>query len=121
MVADLNMDIDLRICETYREQDGLAMSSRNAYLSGDERSLAPMLYGEITRLSQELIGLSAEQTSLEVNESRSRLEAAGFVVDYLAAVDTDKMTPLVTVVPGNSIIVAAKIGSTRLIDNVQIP
>lgn len=121
MVANLNMPVQLKFCPTTREADGLAMSSRNAYLSAEDRSKAPAIYRELTRCSALLKGCDgAEQTDSILDSGKSALQNIGLDVDYFALVDTDKMTSEVQPSVNSSIITAARIGKTRLIDNIQL-
>jgi pantothenate synthetase len=98
MTADLDLGIEIRAVETVREPDGLALSSRNAYLSDDERRRAPSLHR----------ALAARDPGLVEGE-----------VDYLAVVDADTFLE-VEPGPGALVIGAARFGSTRLIDNIRI-
>jgi pantoate--beta-alanine ligase len=120
MVEDLNMDVSLRFCETLREQDGLAMSSRNVYLSPEERAVAPALYGELMR-SRQVILRGERSVASTLEDARRSLDLAGFSVDYYALVDVNSMQPITEFRSGSALITAAKIGTTRLIDNVQLP
>jgi len=113
MVRDLNIPLALLFEETVREQDGLAMSSRNAYLSPEQRRLAPMLHEELEQLSK-----SKSAGDKELSESKERLAKAGFAVDYLALVDGATLEPARKLEKGNRFIVAARLGATRLIDNL---
>lgn len=117
MVEDLAMPVRLRICETVRESDGLALSSRNAYLSEQERVAAPMLYKVLCEARDEIgNGRPVEEVlSLGIE----RLKACGFGVQYLAYVDADTLDPVSKPLRKGRLIVAAKLGSTRLIDNVD--
>lgn len=120
MVRDLNVPIDLRFQPTVRENDGLAMSSRNAYLNEEERKMAPLL-GEVLRgTAESLVRSSKENLEIAATLSlgESSLRAAGFEVDYLAFVDLDDMKATVEPQLPSAVIVAAKLGRTRLIDNV---
>jgi len=122
MVNDLNMPIQLQFCPTYREADGLAMSSRNAYLSPEDRSLAPAIYKALRNCAANLKTTPNQpNTQAQLDDARQVLEDKGFKVDYFALVDTNTMDPKLIPQSGDSIITAAKIGSTRLIDNVQLP
>ena len=122
MVEDLNMLVQLQFCPTYREADGLAMSSRNAYLSPQERATAPALFKQLSKCAMELKSASSpKEVETLLNTSKTNLNELGFKVDYFALVDTNTMAPKTEAQPGDSVITAAKIGSTRLIDNVQLP
>ena len=118
LVRDLNMPVEIVGGAIVREPDGLALSSRNAYLSAEERETAPLLHATIQQASHELAaGLSAEQA---LESARASLEAAGFRVDYLEARDPETLAPLSGPVASARILVAAFLGKTRLIDNVAV-
>lgn len=116
MVADLDLALRIVVCPTVREADGLAMSSRNVYLSAEERQRALSLSHSL-RLAQELV--DAGQTDAEVISARMRalLEAAQARIDYVALADPDTLAPAARVVAPTVALIAARIGSTRLIDN----
>ena len=92
MVRDLDFPVRLTIAETVREPDGLALSSRNAYLSPEERRRAPDLSRSLLAARARATHGEADATRLE-EDTRLQLEAAGFTVDYVEAVDTDTMAP----------------------------
>lgn len=109
MVADQGLKVKLIKAPTMREVDGLAMSSRNAYLSEAERSIAPKLYET----------LLAVRDDGRIEDAKQALLAAGFdKIDYLALVDGTTLEPLQTPASNARIIVAAWLGNTRLIDNL---
>jgi pantoate--beta-alanine ligase len=120
MVRDLNFDLELVVCPIVREPDGLAMSSRNRYLSAQERDLALVL-------SRALHAIYANYQAGQTNVA-PLLEAARSVmaihpevrVDYLAIVDPDTLLPLTQAVPGALVAIAAYVGTTRLIDNTVL-
>ncbi len=119
MVADLNLPVELKFEETVRESDGLAMSSRNVYLSDSNRAIAPNLYQELKNIRDGVLVKSASVDSL-LSSAINRLNAVGFTVDYLELVDLDTMAPIRDLEQDAAIIVAARLGSTRLIDNLRI-
>ena len=118
MARDLDFPVKVEVLPTVREDDGLAMSSRNAYLTAEERERA-------TALSRAL--RAAEQATLEgslaagLDAARRELDAAGIAPEYLEARDPDEMTP-VAELNGRPVLVAvaAQVGAARLIDNVLI-
>jgi pantoate--beta-alanine ligase len=120
MVRDLNFDLELVVCSTVREPDGLALSSRNHYLSAEERTRALVL-------SRALDVISAGYRAGEENVARL-LEAGRNVIaaqpevrlDYLEIVDWDTLLPLTEARAGGLVAVAAYLGSTRLIDNTLL-
>jgi len=120
MVSDLNLPVELVGLDTVRESDGLAMSSRNAYLSTQERTLAPTFYRVLDAVRTKALASAAGAPSLLEAGARTELEAAGFAVDYVRLVSLPDLQP-VTEVPRQGAILAAavKLGTTRLIDNVR--
>ena len=116
MVTDLLLPLDIVGIETVREPDGLAMSSRNRFLTPSERALAPMVARTLTGLSQDLVGGAAAAPLLAA--ATDALNKAGFAVDYLALVDGPSLSPIDVAVPNARLIVAARLGSVRLLDNM---
>jgi len=119
MVEDLFVPTNLQFCETVREADGLAMSSRNRYLSIAERAIAPEIFLTLTDLRASLKGDVGVGPDEILGSGAQRLRRAGFVVDYLAWIDESTLKPISRWQPQGRIIVAAKIGTTRLIDNIS--
>ena len=117
MVRDLDVPVRLVFGETIRETDGLAMSSRNSYLSGEERRLAPALHKAL-RAGEEAITHGIDQ--VDAIEKLMRKMADGVEVDYLAVVDPETFRPPENFHRDLLIAGAVKLGTTRLIDNVQI-
>jgi pantoate--beta-alanine ligase len=117
MVRDLDLPMAIVGAETVREADGLAMSSRNAYLSPEERRIAPLLHKVIATIAR---SASARDTiDGAVAEGRATLEAAGFKVDYLEVRDAETLRPAAPEAGRPlRVLVAAWLGKTRLIDNV---
>ncbi len=122
MVEDLNLPVNLVWGETVREPDGLAMSSRNTRLTPSARAIAPELYRTLCEAQSKLLEgpESEEKTRYIVQNSVDTLERSGFDVDYFALVDTDSLKELSIATSSASLIVAAKLGDVRLIDNVQL-
>jgi pantoate--beta-alanine ligase len=119
MVADLGISVDVVGVSTVREADGLARSSRNAYLSEDERQRAVALPRAL-RLAREAIR-GGEPVAASLRRAKQSLVDAGFLrIDYLALVDAATLDPLDEAAADMRLIAAAVIGSTRLIDNVAI-
>jgi pantoate--beta-alanine ligase len=120
MVRDLNFDLDLVVCPTVREPDGLALSSRNRYLSAEERTRALVLSRALNAISADYrAGQKDVARLLEIG--RSVLTAQPDVrIDYLEVVDADTLLSLTEAVPGALVAVAAHVGATRLIDNVLL-
>jgi pantoate--beta-alanine ligase len=105
---------------TVREADGLALSSRNVYLSPEHRAVAPALYRTMTRMAARLAdGASAPEA--EIAWGRERILEAGFSeVDYLDIRDPRTLEPVTRAGVPARILVAAQLGSVRLIDNVPV-
>jgi pantoate--beta-alanine ligase len=119
LISELFLPVELDIVDTIRELDGLALSSRNVYLSPTERAVAPKLYATLVEVRDTVIGGGAPAIDGAIHRAKTSL-GEHFDVDYLAVVNQDTMEPA-TVLDGLlSIIVAAKIGTTRLIDNLTI-
>lgn len=120
MMEDLNFRFELKIEPTTRESDGLAMSSRNVFLSPEERAVAPLLFAELSRCASVFSDASLSDTAVssELEHSRDKLTSNGFVIDYFALVNRDDLRPLTLTTGHGAMIVAAKLGRTRLIDNV---
>lgn len=120
MVAEFDHGIGLIRAETVRETDGLALSSRNAYLSASERALAPEIYEALSGIRIALATDPAQPVEPLLEAARSRLREKGFKNDYLSVVDYVALTPVNRLNPGAHHIVAAAqmLGTTRLIDNL---
>ena len=110
MVRDLNFDVEILVAPIVREPSGLALSSRNAYLSDEERanSLA---------LSQSLAGIKDGAWTVQRNRIVKNLESHGLKVDYVEAVDSATLRPVKSIRPGVAVLLAVYDGKTRLIDN----
>jgi pantoate--beta-alanine ligase len=119
MVADLAIPVEIVGVPTVREADGLALSSRNAYLSTDERSRAVALSAALDSARTAMLVGESVETALA--EGRRRLAAAGFSkIDYFVLVDAATLEPLCTAAGEMRLIAAAMIGATRLIDNLPV-
>ena len=119
LVDDLNLPIEVITAPTVREADGLAMSSRNTYLSDDDRQLAPLLYQVLCEIAAKVHSKQGEFSELE-ETATNKLRDAGFLPEYLAiraatdfAVPNSDCVDLV-------VLVAARLGKTRLIDNILV-
>jgi pantoate--beta-alanine ligase len=120
MVGDLNLPVAIRVEPTVREPDGLALSSRNRYLSADERAAAPGIHRALLAARDRA---AAGERSIAVLESHLRADLAaipGGRVDYARVVDADTLGPLTTLDRPAVAVVAVYLGSTRLIDNLPI-
>lgn len=123
VVTRLAQDLDLPVRiiggVTEREKDGLALSSRNRYLSPEERAVAPALYRALTSCADEIVGGAPLDKALA--KARQDVVAAGFTLDYLEARHARTLTPVSSRQDGPlRLLVAARIGSTRLIDNIAV-
>ncbi|PZU92235.1 MAG: pantoate--beta-alanine ligase [Chelatococcus sp.] len=119
MAADLDLGIRIVPLETMREADGLAMSSRNRYLSEEHRALAPALH----RIMQELAARLRNRENLfaAVTEAQGAIISAGFELDYLEARHAETLAPVTSLADGPlRLLLAARIGGTRLIDNIPV-
>ena len=119
MAEDMNLPISIITAETVREEDGLAMSSRNAYLSEEERKVAPVLFETLGKLGEELQNGRRNFADLE-SHAASELQDAGFDVDYIAIRRAQNLE-----VPDRDcdelvVLAAAQLGSARLIDNIVV-
>jgi len=119
MVEDLAMPVSIVGVETMREADGLAMSSRNGYLSPQERAIAPVLYRVLSGVAQKLREGSNDYAGLQAQTARE-LDENGFRTDYVAIRRADDLLE-----PGAderrlAILVAAYLGKARLIDNIEL-
>ncbi|MHB8301862.1 MAG: pantoate--beta-alanine ligase [Acidobacteriaceae bacterium] len=121
MVRDLHLPVDLVSCPIVREPDGLAMSSRNRYLSLEERRQALSLSRAL--LAAEALAKHGERSAEKLLQAmRAALQQEAAVrVDYVAFVDAETLLPLENAGRGGLLAVAAYVGSTRLIDNVLVP
>jgi pantoate--beta-alanine ligase len=120
MVRDLAMSVDVRVLPTDREEDGLAMSSRNRYLSEEERSRTASLYRGLVAAREAFDG--GERTSeVLISKVRDAIEAGeGLEPEYVAVVDPESLEPLHMVDDRAVILLAARVGAARLIDNVAL-
>jgi len=117
MVQDLYLPVDLIVCPIVREPDGLAMSSRNLYLSPEERSQAVVLHHALTSVEAAISTGERESQILKTLASNEFAKGSSVEVDYTALVDWQTLEPLEFANPGSLFAVAACIGKTRLIDN----
>lgn len=119
MVRDLDLPLQVVGLPTVREADGLAMSSRNAYLSAQERQTAPAIHRVISRVAQ-IVGQRGS-IAIAIAEGKTVLEAAGFRVDYLDVRDAETLqAPAPDTGRPLRVLAAAWLGKTRLIDNIAV-
>ncbi|MFZ1078479.1 MAG: pantoate--beta-alanine ligase [Methylovirgula sp.] len=118
MVRDLDLGVEIVAAPTLRAKDGLALSSRNEYLSPEERARAPLLYAALLRCREALRNGSALETTLAT--ARGTLATAGFAVEYLEARHAETLAPVVEGEAPVRLLAAAQLGATRLIDNIAV-
>jgi pantoate--beta-alanine ligase len=119
LVADLGLPIDIVVGETVREPDGLAMSSRNAYLSPEERKIASQLNAVLRDVANKV--QQGEAIASAEIRGRDALLRAGFSsVDYVAVRDAETLAAVEALVRPARVLTAAKVGTTRLIDNMAV-
>jgi pantoate--beta-alanine ligase len=120
MVADLNVPIDVRVCPTVREPDGLAMSSRNRYLTADERRRALVLSRSL-RIAEALVDRGEKSTAVIRERILQEFNSVdGIELQYIAIVADGTVTPVASINGPTTIALAATIGKTRLIDNTLV-
>ena len=120
MVRDLNLPVEIVVCPIVREADGLAMSSRNAYLDGEQRKRALVLHRSLLRV-QQLVDAGERDVGRLMAAGREEFARENSVrLDYFEIVDAETLDGLESVSGGALVAVAAFVGSTRLIDNVLL-
>lgn len=117
MVRDLGFPVAIRLGQTVRDEDGLAMSSRNAYLGPEERRRATLFPRALLSARERAAAGERDAARLE-SQTRRELESAGFTVDYVEAVHPETMRRLQRIDPPAALAAAVRVGKTRLIDNV---
>jgi pantoate--beta-alanine ligase len=118
MVADLQLPLEIVGVPTVREPDGLALSSRNRFLTAAERGRASRLHAVLSAASRVLAARGPADGVLA--GARDELTQAGFALDYLALVDGPTLAALPAAQPGARLVAAARLGAVRLIDNVEV-
>jgi pantoate--beta-alanine ligase len=121
MVDEFNHDVELIMGPIARANDGLALSSRNAYLNSEERQLAPSLYRALQYLEKQILN-GVKQPTLLLEHQKSELEEKGLKIDYLNIFSLQSLQPADVLLKGETYILAGAIwlGETRLIDNILI-
>ena len=120
MVKDLNFDVEIVGCAIVRDADGLALSSRNAYLSAEERRQALVLRRVLVEMERGVAGGERESVALIDRGMKVLATEPGVRVDYLAVVDAGTLLPVELASAGTLVAVAAYVGKTRLIDNFLV-
>lgn len=117
MVADLNLDLEIIGLPTFREPDGLAMSSRNVYLNKEERSSALTLVGAL-RIAQKLYAEGERNAAVMIKKAEALIKSAPFTeIDYVKVCDTSTLEDVNEITQEAVMALAVKVGKTRLIDN----
>jgi pantoate--beta-alanine ligase len=120
MVRDLNLPVEIVVCPIVRERDGLALSSRNAYLNPEQRKRALVLHRSLLRV-QRMADAGEREAAKLLAEGRDEFAQEGSVeLDYFELVDPDTLDPVDDISGGALAAVAAFVGSTRLIDNILL-
>jgi pantoate--beta-alanine ligase len=119
LVRDLALPVRIEVCPTVRAADGLALSSRNALLSADERNRATALHRALERVRAAVLDGETDPERATAAAS-AELTGAGVELEYLTLVDPDTMAPLAPAREGALAVIAARVGAVRLIDNVNI-
>ena len=118
MIADLRLPVMARSIPTVRAPDGLALSSRNRFLTPDQRATAPILNAAL-RSAAALIE-AGEDVNLVLAESRRSLSRAGFAIEYLLLADSETLVGIDHPGRGARLLAAARLGTVRMLDNVQV-
>lgn len=119
MVVDLSMPIEIIGVPTERAADGLALSSRNGYLTAEQRATAPKLYQLLQQLKQQIKAGNHDYRALE-QQTKAQLSAAGFEPDYVNISHRQSLALATSAQEPKVILAAARLGSTRLIDNLEL-
>ena len=119
LTRDLDIPVEIVGAPTVREADGLAMSSRNVYLSAAQRACAPALYENLSRVAD--VALAGNDIQQACTEAADRLRAAGFDdIDYITLCDAETLTPIERLDAPARVLAAVWLGKTRLIDNLAV-
>ena len=120
MVTDLNLKVGIIVCPTIRESDGLALSSRNTFLTREEREQAPVIYKALTR-AESLHTDGKHESSGIISLIEEIISSATLAkIDYVAVVDEDTLQPVNSTLGGALVAIAASFSTTRLIDNTVL-
>lgn len=120
MVSDLDMDVEIVVCPIVREKDGLAMSSRNAYLTPEQRQQALVLHRSLMRVQTAVDRGERDANKLHEIGEEVMGEEPGVRMDYFAIIDPETLDPVTDISKGALVAVAAYVGATRLIDNLLL-
>jgi pantoate--beta-alanine ligase len=123
LVTDLNLPVEIVGCETVREPDGLALSSRNVYLTPEQRPYATALHAALQTGRRRVAAGETRAPAVREAMERVLLDTPGVTVDYVAVVDPQTLEPLDQIDPGRTPVhglIAARLGPVRLIDNMVL-
>lgn len=120
MVRDLNMPVQIEVCPIVRENDGLALSSRNAYLSPDERKMALVLHASLQRAQKLFDDGERAAPKIAAEAKKAFVWQPAVRLDYFEIVDPESLEPVETITQKSLVAVAAFVGNTRLIDNLLL-
>jgi pantoate--beta-alanine ligase len=120
LVDDLDLGVTIQVRPTVRERDGLALSSRNVYLTSDERRVAPLLARALRAGEQLIMGGTRDSVAIECVMRQTIEQAPAIQIEYLAICDPTTLEPLRTIDRKAVLLGAIRIGSVRLIDNVMV-
>ena len=118
MVADLHLPVRIVPVPTVRETNGLAMSSRNTYLTPEERKAAPILHAALQHAACEI--LAGKEVAETLHHARHEVAQSGIVPDYIALVHAETLEPISQLTHPARLIAAAKLGHVRLLDNIPV-
>jgi len=120
MSIDMNLDVEIKVLPTLREEDGLAMSSRNIYLGPKQRKDAVILYQTLLK-AREMVNNSESSAARVITAMRKTiLKVKGARIDYIAVVNSETLEPLKEIKGKTLIALAVRIGKARLIDNILL-
>jgi pantoate--beta-alanine ligase len=118
MTADLNMNLEVVVCPTIREPDGLAMSSRNVYLNPEQRKAAPVLYKSLL-LAKDLFAIGERNAAVILEQMTVLIQKEPLAkIEYISVSDTETLAELKTINKSALVSMAVRFGNTRLIDNI---
>lgn len=120
MVQDLNMPLEIVVCPTFREKDGLAMSSRNVYLSPEERAQAPALYKSLLWARDQVARGERDATALIIKVKEMIAAQTAASVDYVEIRSLPGLAPVEKLESDSLMALAVRFGGTRLIDNIEL-
>jgi pantoate--beta-alanine ligase len=120
MVRDLNFPVAIEVCPIVRESDGLALSSRNAYLGPDDRKMALVLHASLQRAQKVFESGERDSAKLVSEATKAFVWQPAVRLDYFEIVDPDDLEPVATINKRSLAGVAAFVGNTRLIDNILL-